>query len=536
VFKKIVKKSIVFFENQPLTFGGWVISFFTLLVLNLFFQFITYGFKTVSFEYFIGSLIQPYYFILYIAIVIFLYYLTKENIKKILNFVLWGFWSIIFWPIIDKIILGKQFYLSFYIYGGVKDILNNFITFFGPINPVGILYGTRIETIFIILFVAIYVFQKTNSIVKTLFGGLGVYVIFYISVALPSVLVFLLTIFNGGEVMKITNLEVVKFFNTPFQYFGISERGFAVTFFYKISLIYNLIFLGLLIWLQYLCDKYLLKILIKNIRFPQMIFNWGLLLMGIVLGVYYWPNNLTSDFFSWLVLINLFFTILFSWLFSVIINDIEDYEIDKISNKNRPLVLGLVKKGGYLNYGLVFLFLSLLFSLIINSKIFLLNILYLLITLIYSKYPFKLKRVPWVAGIVSSFASLLIFLIGYILISPEQTIELFPWRVVLFLFGVYALVLPIKDLKDIQSDKKNNVLTVANLLGEKWARIYFGTIVFLAYVLSVFVLSVNRLFLPAVVLGGMSYWVINNSKNFRDRLLYKLLLLVIIYIGLLVFC
>jgi len=535
VFVRIIKKGIVFFESQPLTFDRWAISFLTLLALNLFFQFITYGFKTVSFEYFIGSLIQPYYFILYIIIVIFLYYLTKENIKKILNFVLWGFWSIIFWPIIDKIILGDRFHLSFYLYGGVGDIFNNFITFFGPINPVGILYGTRIETVFIILFVGIYIFQKTKSILKTFFGGIGIYTIFYISVSLPSILVFFITIFSGGEVLKITSLEVVKFFNTPFQYFGVLERNFIVTFFYKISLIYNLIFLGLLIWLQYLCDKYFLKILIKNIRFPQMIFNWGLLVFGILIGIYYWPNNLTTDFFSWLVLINLFFVILFSWLFSVIINDIEDYEIDKISNNKRPLILGLIKKEDYLIYGFIFLFMSLLFSVTINNKIFLLNLLYLLITLVYSKYPFKLKRIPWVAGIVSSLASLLIFLIGYILISPEQSIESFPWRVILFLFGVYALILPIKDLKDIQGDKKNNVLTVANLLGERWARVYFGVVVFLIYILSVFILDINRLFLPVIILGGWSYWIVNNPKNFRDKLLYKLLFPVVIYFGLLIF-
>jgi 4-hydroxybenzoate polyprenyltransferase len=527
---KFIKKIINFFENQPLNFKGWVISFFTLLALNLFFQFITYDFKTVSFEYFIGIVIQPYYFILYLIIVIFLYYLTKENIKKILNFVLWGFWSIIFWPIIDKIILGDKFYLSFYLYGGIGEIFKNFIAFFGPINPVGILYGTRIETVFIILFIGLYVFQKTRSVLKTLIGGFGVYTIFYISVALPSILVFIVTILSGDEIMKITNLDIIKFFNTPFQYFGTPERNFLATFFYKISLIYNLIFLGLLVWLQYLCDKHFLKILIKNIRLPQMIFNWGLLLAGILVGTYYWSNNLTTDFFSWLVLINLFFVILFSWLFSVVVNDIEDYKIDKISNNKRPLILGLIKKEGYLNYGLIFLFLSLLFSITINNKIFLLNLLYLLITLVYSKYPFKLKRIPWVAGIISSLASLLIFLVGYILISPEQGVKLFPWRIGLFLFGVYALVLPIKDLKDIQSDKKNAVLTVANLLEERWARIYFGIVVFLVYISSVFVLGINNLFFPAVVFGGVSYWVINNFKNTRNVLLYKLLVVMMIYL------
>ena len=527
---KLIKKLITFTENQPLNFIGWVISFFTLLGLNLFFQFITYGFNNISFEYFIGEIIQPYYFILYLGVVIFLYLVTREKIKKISSFVLWGFWSIIFWPIIDKLILKEGFHLSFYIYDGVFGVFQKLITFFGPITPVGILYGTRIETIFIILLVGFYIYYKTGSFLRTFLGGLGVYVIFYVSVALPSILVFMVTIFSGDNVMEVTKLEVVKFFNTPFSYFGIKERGFEVTFFYKISLLYNFIFIGLLVWLQYLWDKKILNSLFKNIRLPQMIFNLGLLLGGILIGLYYIPNNLTTDIFSWLVLMNLLLSVLFVWLFSVVINDIEDYEIDKISNKNRPLVIKTISRKIYLNYGLIFLFLSLLLSITVSSIIFLIILLYSLLTAIYSKYPFKLKRIPWIAGGVSALASLLFFLIGYILITGDQMVESFPWVIVLFLFISYALVLPIKDLKDIKSDKDNDILTIANLLGEKKARVYFGVVIFLLYIFSSFIFLSENLFLLAVFFGSTSYWIVNNNKNKRNKLLYKLLGVATLYL------
>ncbi len=572
---KTISKAINFFENQPVTFSGWVVSFFTLLGLNLFFQAITYGFKNVSAEYLIGEIIQPYYFILYFGVVIFLYFITKSqesiklkpgirrsrvykvknlssqttrnqkqkvkklshqinenqnDIKKILNFVLWGFWSIIFWPIIDKIILGNRFHLSFYIYDNFSGVWHDLITFFGPINSVGILYGTRLETIFIVLFVGIYVYYKRNSVLRAVLAGIGVYVIFFISVALPSILVFIIEFFRGNSILEITKLDIVKFFNTPLQYFGVPERGFAVTFFYKISLIYNLIFVILLGWLQFLWDKKIFFGLLKNIRLPQMIFNWGLLLVGILIGGYYWSDNLVFNFWSIVVLINLFLAILFSWLFSVVINDIEDFEIDKISNKQRPLVIGLINKEEYFNYGLVFLFLSLLFSVTISGKIFILIVLYNLVTVIYSKYPFKLKRIPLVSGIISSLASLLIFLIGYILISSQQSLDLFPWKFVLFLFSAYALILPIKDLKDLKSDKQNGIITIAGLLGERIARMYFGLVVFVLYILSVFVFGFYNIFYGAIICGGVSYWIINNSKNFRNILLYKLLGVVLIYV------
>jgi len=570
---KLFGKVIYFIENQTLTFSGWMISFFTLLGLNLFFQFITYNFKNISVEYFIGEIIQAYYFILYLAVVIFLYLITSQksnvksrmlNIRKckienytskvdyfkqpkdsqdknkniellnILKFVLWGFWSIIFWPIIDKLILGDKFHLSFYLYDSVEGIFNNLITFFGPIVPVGILYGTRIETLFIILITGLYVYYKTESFLRVLFSVVGIYTIFYISVALPSILMFMVTMFNGGDVMGITNLDVVKFFNTPLQYFGTGEREFMVTFFYKISLFYNLIFISLLIWLQFLWNKQKLNILIKNIRLPQMIFNWGLLGVGILVGLFYIPENLTKDIFSWLVVINLSLSILFIWLFSVIINDIEDYNIDSISNKNRPLIQRIISNKEYLNYGYIFLFLAELCSLTISGKIFILINLYALITIIYSKYPFKLKRIPLVAGIISSTASLLFFLSGYFLIIGDDSIN-FPWGIILFLFGSYALILPIKDLKDINSDKQNNILTVANLLGEKLARIYFGVVIFLIFILTVFIFNFKELFIPAIILGSIAYWIVNNKKNSRNILLYKILGVVIIYLLLIIF-
>jgi len=526
---------INFFESQPSNFFGWAVAFFTLLSLNLFFQFITYDFKTVRTDYFLGALIQPYYFILYLAVVIFLHCLTGEKIKRVANFILWGFWSIIFWPIIDKIILGDKFHLSFYLYGGLSDVWHKFWTFFGTIKPIGILYGTRIETVFIILLTGGYVFYKTKKISKAIFGGLGVYTIFFVSVALPSLLLLLVKGLSGGDVFSVGAVDVVKFFNTPLEYFGVARKGFSTAFFYKISLFYNLIFICLLFGFQYLWDKKVLMALLKNIRLPQMFFNWGLLFSGILIGLYYFPENYTTDVFSGLVIVNLFLSVLLVWLFSVVINDIEDRKVDRLSNTDRPLITKVVSRKEYFNIGMIFLFLSLLLSLTISGKTFLLTFLYILVTTIYSRHPFKLKRIPFVAGLLSAFASLLFFLQGYIIVSDQQSIKYFPWGVVIYLLLVYGLILPIKDLKDIESDRKNDVLTVANLLGEKKARIYFGGIVFLSYCLSIFVFAGGKMMVPAVIIGGISYWIINNEKNKRNKLLYKLLFLAIVFAVLVIF-
>ena len=545
-----LKKIINFLENQPLNFNTWLVAFLTLSALNLFFQFITYNFPSVSAEYFIGEVIQPYYLILYLSITLFLFFITRKRewkkettfkqnlffnpqLKKTASFVLWGFWTIAFWPIIDKIILANDFHISFYLYGSPKEILKNFFLFFGPLKPVGILYGTRIEIIFIIIITALYTFLKKRNLFLAIFAGLGVYSIFYLTIALPSIIVFVINLFQKQQLLNLSDLDMVKFFNTPLQIFALPERKMTVAFFYKISLIYNLILLILLLIFQTVASSKIFQSLAKNIRFPQILFNFGLVTIGFLLGLYYFPENTRFDFFSTVALINILLAVLFSWLFAVIINDLEDYKIDQLSNKNRPLIAGKMPVSIYKNYALIFLLLASLFAISVNGTIFSLIVLYFLLTSIYSRYPFKLKRIPWVSGFVSALASLLFFLIGYYSSTGSQISVTFPWQMVIFLFFAYSLILPLKDLKDIEADKNNNVITIANLLGEKNARLYFGIIIFLLYLGSVWIFQNKRLFLPALIIGSLSYWVINNSKNKRDVLLLKIIFLVVIYLALL---
>ncbi len=546
-----LKKIINFLENQPLNFNTWLVAFLTLSALNLFFQFITYNFPSISAEYFIGEVIQPYYLILYLSITLFLFFITRKRgwkkettfkqnlffnpqLKKTASFVLWGFWAIIFWPIIDKIILGNNFHISFYLYAGPKEILKNFFLFFGPLKPVGILYGTRIEIIFIVIITTFYTFLKKRNLFLAIFAGLGVYSIFYLTIALPSIIVFITNLFQKQQLFNLSDLDVVKFFNTPLQIFALPEKKMTVAFFYKISLIYNLILLILLLIFQTVASSKIFQSLTKNIRFPQILFNFGLVTTGFLLGLYYFPENARFDFFSTVALINIFLAVLFSWLFAVIINDLEDYQIDQLSNKNRPLVAGKIPVSIYKNYALIFLLLASLFAISVSGTIFSLIALYFLLTSIYSKYPFKLKRFPWISGLVSALASLLFFLVGYHLSAGFQMNVNFPWQIVIFLFFAYSLILPIKDLKDIEADKTNNIITIANLFGEKNARLYFGTITFLLYLGSVWIFQNKKLFFPALIIGSLNYWIINNPKNKRDTLLFKIIFSAIIYLILLI--
>jgi len=67
-------------------------------------------------------------------------------------------------------------------------------------------------------------------------------------------------------------------------------------------------------------------------------------------------------------------------------------------------------------------------------------------------------------------------------------------------------------LKDIEGDRKDNIWTIPVLLGENWARFVIGLGIFISYSLSVVWLNAKVLFFPAMILGALSFWILQNKK------------------------
>jgi 4-hydroxybenzoate polyprenyltransferase len=131
--------------------------------------------------------------------------------------------------------------------------------------------------------------------------------------------------------------------------------------------------------------------------------------------------------------------------------------------------------------------------------------------------------------IISSFSSLLFLGMGYILIAKEQSLLFFPWKIFWFLFLAYCLVIPIKDFKDIKSDRLFGIKTLPVLIGEERARFFLATLMFLCYILSVYIIKESGLFLVAVLFGGISFWLIIDKKNTTNQLNWWLIGLVSLY-------
>lgn len=508
--EKIIKKA----EGESFCFDAWWKTFLALIVFRVFLEEIINGFRRASlFEFmvFFGHTLS-FFLLAYVIFLLLLQKILKERFFRIANVLLWGFAIILFPPLLDKLFFGNQFIWSFYLFADFNNLIRNFWLFFGDNLRIGVTLGTRIEILGAILGLATYVFIKTKQ-KKWFFFGLGLfYLIFYLLGSFPSWVVLLLETVKGGSVWAFSERDIVGRFLTPFSFFGFGERSGSMFFAWKMIIIYNFLLVLALVWWQFQKSRKKFLALLKNVRFPQMVFNSGVLFIGLGLGWRAFPEKLTLDFFSILAIINLWIAVFSAWFFSVLVNDEEDLASDLVTNPQRPLPQKIFSLEEYRQYRVVFFFFSIFFPFLIDWKLAFLFLVYHGLTFLYSCPPFRWKRFLGLASLMASLASLLFLLVGFLLFSPGQKLNFFPWALVGFLFLSYFLTIPSKDLKDLLGDKQAGVWTLPVLVGEKRARLILASLFLFGYLFSVYFFREENLFLPAVVLGGGTFWMVTNEK------------------------
>jgi 4-hydroxybenzoate polyprenyltransferase len=508
-----IKKFIESIENYPITLTEWILAFSAIITLRMLGENFLMGFANKSADFFAGSFLAAYLFFLFsiIILIIFASLFLKESYKKVSNLLLWGFFIVILPPILDKILCGSQRCWSFYVFDSLSGLFKRFLTFFGSDPHIGITYGVRIEVALAVLFLIFYFYLKTIKAIKSLIGGLISYIILFVLGSFPS---WLTLIFLASEkkITEIQGFDVAGLFLSPIRLFSIEKSDLLNALNVKMNLIYAflIVFTVLLFfWLNYR-EKF--WAVTKNVRWIQIMIHVGLILFGVALGAFYFPKNLTIDVFSLIALANLVMAAVFAWLASVFLNDQADLEIDKLTNPNRPTATGKVTLPEYQQLFWLSFVLSLILAFTVGVKFFLLIFAYQVIGWVYSCWPFRLKRFPVVASLLSALALTLLFSSGFILLADGQSINNLPAKVFWLLLVAFTVSLPIKDLKDIEGDKKNGVWTVPVILGETWARFVIGLGIFISYSLSVIWLNAKILFIPAMIAGAVSFWILQNKK------------------------
>lgn len=432
------------------------------------------------------------------------------DIKKAANVLLFGFLIILTPPIIDTLVFQGGHFWSFYEFDGIRGLVTRFFTLFGDTPDIGITYGVRVEVVLVTLGLSLYTYLKSHRINRALTVALLTYTVLFVLGTFPSWITLVVLAFDKAF-LSIGSADIAALFLSPEQVLGRDLSNFRSVLNFKMSLVYALLvsfLLGLLLFREF--PPYL-KALWGNARIPQLIYHAGLLFLGIILAIFFSDATIAFEFFSLLGILLLLIATWCAWFASVIVNDCYDMRIDTLTNPNRPLIEATIPLELYRVYGLIFFFFSLVFSGIVSFSAMLLLLSYQAIAWLYSAPPLRLKQYPGVATLLAAFAGILVLVSGSIAVSKTHSIEGLPLVLLGYLFSAYFLALPIKDFKDIEGDKKDGVYTIPVLLGADLGKQVIGSLIFLLFVMSPFVLHIRSLFFPALIAGGLAFFALQKG-------------------------
>ena len=509
-----------------------LLAFSLVIALRVFIEFFLAS-KALSVELVVIEYLHNFLFFALAAMLLWLNlsFFLKINPKKIASFFLWISWGILLSPLLDMVKTGGEVYWSFYVIGGPKFLFSQYITFISGL-PSGIVYfGTKIVFLSSILLSGIVVLIKTKNFLKALLSAFLAYTALFLIGSAPSVVAIVYYLFKEGRVFTL-NLQaahVIQALAVPVPIFAVKLGNLAYALPFNLEFILYPLFLCLLFLLFFIIDKKKVFFLLRNVRLPQLTYHGGLFFIGLALGAWFYRENITINAFALFAALDLLLGICLAWLASVVVNDVYDFSLDLISNPERPLQSEIITKKEYCEIGWLLFYLSLFAGLLVSLKFFGLLLIYQMIAWAYSASPYRLKRFPIVASFVSATASIVVFFIGFVLVSGDQNIQGLPWRVILLLIISYTLSLPIKDFKDIAGDKKDGIKTIPVIFGEENGRIVVGAGIFISFMLSVFLLNENRLFFWALIFGGLSYFVVANKRIHPRKVFWWLLPLIIAY-------
>ena len=147
-----------------------------------------------------------------------------------------------------------------------------------------------------------------------------------------------------------------------------------------------------------------------------------------------------------------------------IINDIFDIEIDKVNRPDRPLASNKISKISALSFYAALIVASLALSWFINLEAFIIVLSTIILLFLYSIY---LKKFLLVGNIVVAFITGLVFIFGGVAVG-NPIASIIPAA---FAFLINLIREIVKDIQDVEGDKKAGLTTFPMRYGFKSSRL-----------------------------------------------------------------
>ncbi|HYE22056.1 MAG TPA: UbiA family prenyltransferase [Verrucomicrobiae bacterium] len=525
-------------EKAHASFYNWIAAFFGLVLTRVLLENIANdnirGVLLSDVQYMLHILL--WYAGTYLSLVIVIYLFTFEKIEKASKYVMFVFLLIWLTAIIDLLLFQGDGQRLGYIYETPSNMFRVFLTWFSQFSPMSV--GQRIVIPLVVLACGYYVHLKTKKNILTGTAALISCLALFAWGAVPSLFKWFYDLIHAYGASE-TRLSVVNFFidaaNNSVHRLNVilPELTYSHSYFmeYLQAVLFSKIFFLLLVILIALWgiayDKKKFLAVVANVRLFGITHYYlniliGLLLASSVIGINY-------DWVFCLSVLVMFLSCYFAYMFAMGVNDISDFEIDKVSNTERPLVQKVLTPEELKNYNLVFLLLALIGASLTGPIAFYMIVVALAVSYIYSAEPLRLKRIPFLATFLIGIATLAMMVMGFFFVNYSKSIEQFPNEIILAVLSFFTLWGNVKDIKDREGDATGGVQTLANFLDMRKSKSLIATLAVTAYMLVPLILQNRELlffsFFAAVVTSYLIY-----RKNYSHYSVFM------VYFTYLIFC
>jgi 4-hydroxybenzoate polyprenyltransferase len=510
-----------YIEKIQITPISWLIGISGILMVRFFLE--AFSSKTSSgiIASDASTLIHYYLFFIATALVlmVFLWFAVPSWRQCLPQFAVCSFILVLLAPIIDFLISRGSGLQMTYLFETPRDMFFSFLTFFGPNWHQGITLGMRIELALILFLTSFLVYKTSRNILRTIISFLVLYAIMFFFVSLPGII----SIASGTDVLNFLSQSIINSaslsnnLHSTFVYFS-EIRLLEIGFNFLMAKILFVFCLSLLVVWFYLSKKSKLIAVLKNSRPERVLAYFSSILLGMLLAYFISPPQFFSGV-DYLSVFILFLSFYFSWAFAVCVNDIVDKDIDAVSNTDRPLIASELSENDMKQTAFIFLTASLVGGYLSGFYAFFSILVFTALYYIYSAPPTRFKLIPFFSTFIIGLCNLSAAVAGFFIISNSKILASFPTEAIFGIVIFFSLLPNIRDIKDIEGDTKEGVMTVPVLFGPVHGPKVVGIMAGAAYLIVPLFSGFYYLFILAIPAAVATYYFC--TRHLKKPISYK---------------
>lgn len=492
---KIIKHA----ESEQTSLLGCFITFIACLLLRDFLEAFTQParnfFNADSLSVLITVIhFNAFYLGIALSLALALHFVTRSPITSLLKVILPCFILLMIAPITDYFfphneVYGYTYFSTFENY----SLIASYFSFYGQFS--GATLGMKLEIFTGLIGVFLYVYDKTHQYWKALFASWLAYTIIFIFAASQFVLKGLADLI--GMTYMPSGMSFLSYF-------------FIVNF-----------FLGA--WVCYLANKNHFLTVLHELPILRVLNYELMFLFGICIAFQAdfaaLKSVIQANPMLLIDIVLLVIAILFACLFVMTVNNLEDIEIDKISNADRAVVSGKIGRETYRDISSICLGLAVAYAAPVGTQAVFFILLFMGVYYLYSAPPLRLKQVTLLSKLAISGNSLLLLLLGYWVVQHHfqmlSSLNIPMWHLAA-MFVLFTLAANFIDLKDVAGDKAAGVNTLPVVIGMQPAQYFCGLAFFLSYLSMWLILPISQFFLGCLFAGAAIQFYLLTRRQYNE--------------------